>query len=308
MEKCLVLGGNGFLGSHLAERLVMRGYSVRIFDNFPSGQENIKKLLKDIETIRGDFLDETDIRSALKGIDYVFHYISTTVPATAAKDPVYDIESNVIGSLKLIQLAAASQVKKIIFPSSGGTIYGEPASLPVCEASPLDPADPYAISKLAVEKYLRYFHQIQGLDYLIIRYSNPYGERQNPRGQQGVIPIFLNRIKAGEQPFIYGDGSMVRDYIYIQDAIQATIEALETESGEKIYNIGSGEGSSLNALIDIMSRVVGKTIRPQYLPQNRIFVQKIILDITKIQKATGWRPDTEIEEGIRRTWEWIKHS
>jgi UDP-glucose 4-epimerase len=305
MESCLILGGNGFIGSHLTERLINLGYTVRVFDNFKNGMANLETIKNKIEVVDGDFLNEDEVYGALKNIDYVFHYISTTIPATAKNNPVYDIESNVIGSVKLFQSAIKANIKKIIYSSSGGTIYGEPINLPIREIDNTNPIDPYGISKLTIEKYLYYFNYNYGLDYTIFRYSNPYGERQNPNGKQGVIPIFLNKIKQGEQPLIYGDGSMIRDYIHIEDAIDATMAVLESKTHEKIFNVGSGEGRSINELLATISRVLGKKITPDYIKHNGTYIQKVILDISKIQSQTGWKPIISLEEGIRRTCEWI---
>ena len=305
METCLVFGGGGFIGSHIAEALVENGYNVKVFDSFPLGMKNLAFIKDRIEIIKGDFLDERDTATVFKGCDYVFHYISTTVPASSKKDPVYDVSSNIIGSVKLLQAAVNNNVKKIIFPSSGGTIYGDPVNLPVSETALANPLDPYAISKLAIEKYLNYFYLTYGLNYTIVRYSNPYGERQNPGGSQGVIPIFLNRIREGQQPLIFGDGSMVRDYIYIKDAVAATMALFNKQATGEIFNIGSGEGTSLNKLIDIMSDVVGKTIKPRYIHNSQHYIQKIVLDISKIQNEVSWKPETNIRDGIQKTWEWL---
>ena len=191
MTTCLILGGNGFIGSHLAEGLVEKGYTVRVFDNFMTGMFNLETIKDKIEIIKGDFLNEIDVCNALRNVEYVFHYVATTIPATAIKDPIYDIETNIIASVKLFQSAINNNVKKIIFSSSGGTIYGNPIRFPIRETDPVNPFNPYAISKLAIEQYLYYFHYTYGLDYTVFRYSNPYGERQNPYGKQGVISIFL---------------------------------------------------------------------------------------------------------------------
>lgn len=305
MTTCLILGGNGFLGSHLAEGLVRKGYDVRIFDSFQTGMENLDTIKGAIDIIEGDFLNQADVGRAMKGVDYVFHYIATTVPATAIKDPIYDVETNVIGTVRLLQLAVDNNVKMVIYPSSGGTIYGEPATLPVHETHALNPMDPYAISKLAIERYLNYFNRAYGLDYLILRYSNPYGERQNPHSQQGVIPVFLNRIKMAEHPVIYGDGSMERDYVYVGDAVGATIAALEKKTAHKIFNVGSGAGTSINQLIDLMSLVVGRKIKPTYLKDSVVRVKRIVLDVSRIRDEVGWEPSTSLQQGIERTWQWL---
>ena len=306
MKKCIVFGGSGFIGSHLAEGLVRKGYNVTVFDNFKSGTMNLENIINEIEIIQGDFFNESEVNNALKNVDYVFHYISTTTPATAIKDPIFEIESNIIGSVKLFQNSIENNVKKIIYPSSGGTIYGNKTINLSRESDPINPVNPYAISKLTIEKYLYYFNYLYGLDYTILRYSNPYGERQNPFGKQGVIPIFLNKIKYGEKPVIYGDGSMIRDYIYIKDLIDATLAVFEKETSEKIFNVGSGMGTSLNELIDIISEVTGKKIMPTYVEDCNTYVPKIILDISKIQNEVGWEQSTQLRAGIEKTWEWLK--
>lgn len=307
MARCLVVGGNGFIGSHLSERLLREGYEVAVLDRFKSGVNNLWEISGQIEIFRGSYLDQELLRTAMKGMDYVFHYASSTTPATSIADPVYEIESNLLGSVRLLQIARDEGVKKVIFPSSGGTIYGEPKRLPVREEDCALPSNPYAISKWAVERYLHHFHELYGLDYLILRYSNPYGERQSPYGMQGVIPIFLNRIKHNQRPVIYGDGSMVRDYIYINDIIEATSILFERVIKDKVFNVGSGIGVSLNEIIKTMYSILGEEIRPIYeINSSRTYVTSIVLDIAKIETKTGWKPSTSIEEGIRKTWIWIK--
>jgi UDP-glucose 4-epimerase len=205
----------------------------------------------------------------------------------------------------MMEIALKHGVKKIIFPSTGGTIYGNAKNIPISENAPTNPLNPYAISKLTIEKYLHYFYTQYGMDYLVLRYSNPYGERQNPRGNQGVIPIFLNKIRYNEAPVIYGDGNSVRDYIYIDDVIEATISLLGRGSHEKLYNIGSGTGTSLNQLLKITSEVTGKPVSPIYKEDGGRYIKKVILDISKIQQETGWQLKTDISKGITRTWEWL---
>lgn len=305
MARCLVLGGNGFLGSHIAERLIQDNHIVRVFDTFSHGMQNLDSFRNQIEIFKGNFLHEPDLLAALEDIDIVFHYISTTNSVTSLKDPRYEVESNIIGSIRLFQNSVKAGVKKIIFPSSGGTIYGEPTTIPISEEALANPRNPYAISKLAIEKYLNFFYYTYGLDYVVLRYSNPYGERQNLAGSQGVIPIFLNKIKNGETPIIYGDGCAIRDYIYIKDAIDATLILFNRNCDDKIFNIGSGKGKSVNELIAIMAEVTGREITPQYYDDAGVYIQKIVLDITKVKTLTGWSPQTDIVDGIRHTWDWI---
>ncbi len=305
MTLCLVLGANGFLGSHVAEALVRKNNEVRVFDHFRHGRKNLASIADKIEMFRGDFLNVQDLAGAMDGVDYIFHYISTTNAITSTTDPEFDIRTNVIGSVRLLECAVKSGVKKIFFPSSGGTVYGEPVLVPISEDAPTNPLNPYAISKLTIEKYLNYFFHQYGLDYVILRYSNPYGERQNPHGTQGVIPIFLKKVMQKEAPVIYGDGNAVRDYLYIEDAIEATMTLVEKSTSGRLFNIGSGKGVSLNQLIEIMSRVTGEEISPVYRENDKKYIRNIVLDISNISYQTGWSPRTDIVRGIEKTWDWF---
>lgn len=303
MHKCIIFGGNGFIGSHLAIKLAENGYEVYIFDKFSGGIPDDPK--NKIKFIKGDFFDRKAVDEALEGADYVFHFISATNPATSMKDPIYDIESNVIGSVKLLQSCIKNDVNKIIFSSSGGTIYGNPLRVPVKETDPCNPINPYAIGKLTIEKYIKYFNYLYGIDYTILRYSNPYGEGQNPRAEQGVIPIFLNKIKHHEHPVVYGDGSAIRDYIYIQDAIEASFDLVTKDTEFRTFNIGSGVGTSIGFLIKVISDVVGRDVEPEYRENSPAYIPRIILDVSRLTQETGWKPRWDIYKGVERTWEWI---
>ena len=306
MTKCLVLGGNGFIGSHLVDALVREGFKVRVFDNFDNGIKNLEHLKNSIELIHGNFFSETDIIAALKNIDYVFHYISITNTVSSIENPIFDIQSNVINSIKMFNYAQKAGVKRIFFSSSGGTVYGEPVSVPIKESAATDPVSPYAISKLTIEKYLKYFYQRFGIEYVIFRYSNPYGERQNPFNNQGVISVFLNKIKNNESPVVFGDGSSVRDYIYVKDAVDATLAVVKKDTKNIVYNIGYGSGVTTNELLQIIRDVTGVAISPKYVQDSGQYISKVVLDIEKIKTTTGWFPKTNVYEGIKKTWQWIE--
>lgn len=308
MTNCLILGGSGFIGSHLAEALVRENHSVRVFGDFKSGMRNLESFSDSIEIIKGDFQNETDLASTIQDTDWIFHYISTTNPARSFDNPVYDIQTNIINSVRMMEIALKAGVKKIIFPSTGGTVYGNARTMPIPETEPANPLNPYAISKLTIEKYLHYYFTRYGMDYLVLRYSNPYGERQNPSGNQGVIPIFLNRIRLNEAPVIYGDGTAIRDYIYIGDVIDATISLLQHHSDNKLFNVGSGTGTSLNELIEVMTEITGKPVMPEFKPDAGLYIKKVVLDISRVQDETGWYPRTDIREGVKRTWEWVNQT
>ena len=306
MSTCLIMGGNGFIGSHIAKKLLENDYTVKIVSNFKSGTSNLDAIVGRIERIKGDFLDRDIIRKSIKDVDIVFHNISTTLPQSSINDPIYDVESNIVGTIKWMQSISSSNVEKIIFASSGGTIYGEPFHIPITEDAPKNPICPYAISKLTIEKYIQYFNYLYGIDYAIFRYSNPYGAGQYPSRGQGVVSIFLDLIAKGKQPIIFGDGSMIRDYIYINDVAEVNLMAISKKSKHHIFNVGSGKGTSLNDMINMMSIVVGKTITPKYVNVRKGDISEIVLDITRIKKEYGWEPKTSMIEGIRDTWSWIK--
>jgi UDP-glucose 4-epimerase len=305
MTKCIIFGGNGFIGTHLAAKLARNGYQVHIFGTLKGNLININSGQDKIKFIKGDFFDERAVLNALNDVDCVFHFISTTTPATAFIDPISDIQSNIVGSVKLFQACIKKNVDKIIFSSSGGTIYGNSLNVPVKETDPCDPVNPYAIGKITIEKYLYYFNYLYGIDYKILRYSNPYGERQSPHREQGVIPIFLNKIKNGEHPIVYGDGSSIRDYIYIKDAIDATFEIFKRKTKYNVFNVGSGVGTSILQLVDEMHQVTGRNIYPEFRESSPTYIPRIILDISRIKQETAWKPTIDLREGIKRTWEWI---
>ncbi len=304
MAKCVVLGGTGFMGSHLSEALLNSNHDVRVFGSMKTKNYGIGDVREKAEMVMGDFITGKGLKSALKGMDYVFHFISATKNMSSVHEPTFDINANVLASLRLFDIAVEEGVRKIIFASSGGTVYGEPESLPVSETAPTNPLSPYGISKLMIERYLEYYRRMHGLDYLILRYSNPYGERQDPLKRQGIISVFLDRVKRGEKPIIYGDGSTVKDYIYIKDAIEATLLPLD-KSRHRIYNVGSGIGTSINELIEMLSEVTGETIEPLYGDVESVGVNRLVLDVSRIRDEFGWKPRVELRNGIKKTWEWI---
>lgn len=303
-KKCLILGGNGFIGSHLAESMLNHDFSVRVIDRCKEPM-NLSNIKDEIEYIICDLINEkTKLRKAMENIDILFLYHTFSTPISTIHDPINDIKLTVIETLKIIDMAGKEGIKKIIFPSSGGTVYGDIKNK-VDEEFQTNPTSPYGISKLMIEKYLEYYKKKYDIDYKIVRYSNVYGEKQNPTGNHGIIPIFLNKIINNEKPLVFGDGSAVRDYIYVKDAISATVLVALKESKFDIYNIGSGKGYSIKNLIDIMSNVVKRKIQVVKKPEVKNFVKKIILDNNRICKEFNWSPDTTINKGIEKTWRYL---
>ena len=304
---CLILGGAGFIGSHLTEALLQLGHRVRVFDRFDIDLSNLADVLPQIELFRGDFLNESDMSCALKDIDLVVHLISTTLPQGSNENPVFDVETNVVGSLRMLNLARKQGVRKIIFLSSGGTVYGHSAQCPILESDQTNPDCSYGICKLTIEKYLYLFNHLYDLDYVVLRVANPFGERQNPIRGQGVIVSFLWKFLKNEPITVWGDGSVTRDYFYVDDLVSAILAVVERNAPSKIYNIGSGVSHSLNELLSIMEKVTGRKPYVQYTSSRKLDVPINFLDISRARKELSWQPQISICEGISRTWVWLQN-
>ena len=297
---CLVLGGAGFLGSHIAQRLLDNDYSVRVFD-LSSSRLNFQ-LSKQVEFIEGNYFTFSHWQKVLKDVDYIFHNIHSTIPSTSNIDPVYDVETNIVGNLRFFQQLKDFKIKKIVFSSSGGTIYGQPQISPIPESHPTNPISSYAITKLAIEKYLYYFKYQYGLNFVSLRYSNVYGPGQDPNGQLGAVTIFLKQLKDGKAVNIFGDGSVVRDYLYIDDASRANLFSILKQTKSNIYNVGTGVGTSLNELLELIREVTGKDMTINHFEKRSCDVDTNVLDISRIKHELGWQPETSLREGIAREW------
>ncbi|TCO80514.1 UDP-glucose 4-epimerase [Plasticicumulans lactativorans] len=300
--RALVLGGNGFIGSHLVDLLLQRGHRVRVFDRSPN---RYQAPYPEVDYRLGQFGDSAEIAEALQDIDVVFHLISTSVPSTSNLDPVADINGNLVGTVQLLQQMVKLGLKRIVYLSSGGTVYGNPTLEPVPETHPLHPICSYGVVKVAIENYLFMFQQLHGLLPTVLRASNPFGPRQGHIGVQGVIPTFLARLVQGDRLQIWGDGSVVRDYIYIADLVDLAMLAGES-SATGVFNAGSGSGCSLNEIVRVIERISGRTVPVDYLPGRAFDVREITLDVRSAKAAFGWQPRTSIDEGIRRHWDWLQ--
>ncbi|MEI6884496.1 MAG: NAD-dependent epimerase/dehydratase family protein [Bacteroidota bacterium] len=303
--KCLLLGGGGFIGSHLAEKLLKSGYSVRIFDIRNFSHKNIASFLDNLEIVEGDFHNSKDVRIALTDIDYVFHLVSFTIPSSSMINPLFDIETNLVSSVRFLEECILNKnIKSINFISSGGTIYGIPQIIPIPETHPSSPLNSYGIIKHTIENYCILYRKMYGLNCRIFRLSNPYGENQNPHGLQGVIPVFINKAISGEEIEIWGNGSVIRDYIYINDVTDVLTSSLEILSKEFIFNIGTGEGHSINDIVKIIRNIMKTDVHIRYQPSRNYDVPINILDISRAKLTFSWKPKMGIEEGIERM---IKH-
>ena len=304
MAKCLVLGADGFIGSHLVDSLAEKSHKIRAFDRFARKAHSFKDN-DNVEVVSGDFLNRHDLSQALRGIDYVFHFISTTTPASAEDDPLIDISTNIQMSVELFQECVEAGVKKVIFASTGGAVYGENSTEHVNEDTLPSPVSPYAIGKLTIEQYLRYFDKKFGLKALVFRISNPYGERQSLASRQGVIPIFLQHIAKNEPITILGDGSMVRDYIYVKDVADMIAGSFETAK-EDLYNVGSGHGLSVNDLVDTMRQITDLDIRTEHAEKPPTYVDRVVLDVHRFENEFPGMPKTDLAEGVKATWQYVR--
>jgi UDP-glucose 4-epimerase len=256
----------------------------------------------------GDFVNREDVARAVRGADVVYHLISTTIPQSSNQNPIYDVESNLVATLNLLEIAKESKVRKVIFVSSGGTVYGTPQTTPIQEIHRTDPTCSYGITKLAVEKYLGLYHRLYGLNYCILRVANPYGERQLAGSAQGVVAVFLGKVLQNEPIEIWGDGTVVRDYIYVGDVVEALIKAKSYEGDWRLFNIGSGRGLSLNELVAAIEQILGRPIQKKYLSSRLFDVPVNVLDISAAARFLNWAPRTSFQEGLGRTWAWLQRS
>ena len=301
MASCLVLGGAGFIGSHLAEALLQAGHRVRIFDRPHLDRLPTFLQRREFEVFTGDFLNPYVLSAALEGNEIVFHLVSTTLPKTSNDNPVYDVESNVVGTLRLLELCRSQGVRKVVFASSGGTVYGVPRTVPIDESHPTDPICSYGIHKLMIEKYLQLNHRVHGLDYCVVRPPNLYGPRQRLDIAQGAVAVFLDRALHGKPIQVWGDGSVMRDYLYVEDAAEALVKAAAFEGEPKVFNIGSGVGTTLKQLIKEIEALLGRPVPVEYSAARTLDVPANVLDASLARRLLGWTPRTSLAEGLRRT-------
>lgn len=302
----VVLGGAGFLGSHLVEALLARGDRVRAFDRPNVDLRNLAGVSGSCEFTGGDFLSESDQARAVEGITHAYHLVSTTIPATSNRDPAFDVETNLLATVRFLDLARREGVRRVVFVSSGGTVYGRPASVPIPEDHPTDPLVSYGVIKLAIEKYLGLYHHLHRLSTRVLRLANPYGPRQDPSGAQGAASVFLGRVHRGQDLEIWGDGSVVRDYIYVDDVIRGILAADAHPAETGLYNLGSGRAVSLNELVEAIRRVTGRDVGVHRTAARPFDVPVNCLDISRARNDLGWEPEVTLEEGLRRTWEWLE--
>jgi len=302
-DTVVLLGGAGFIGRHLARRLLAEGVPAVILDR------QRPAALPGVEIEVGDFADPTALGRVLRPGRVVVHLAWSTLPATSNEDPAADLRDNVSGSLTLLNACCRAGVRRLLFFSSGGTVYGNARRVPLREDDPTDPICAYGVSKLAVEKYLALFHRLSGLDGIILRPSTAYGPDQDYRRGQGAVTAFTDLAARGEPITIWGDGNVVRDFLHVDDLVDATVRLMRHDpgpGGPRVFNVGTGQGTSLRELVTIIGRALGRQPAVQYAPPRGLDVETNVLDSTRLREATGWRPSVTLPEGILgmlRAWE-----
>lgn len=302
MKKILVIGGSGFLGQHLIEALLADGRDVRCLDVMKP-----KHFDKRMEFIEGSFMDSKVLERALSDCKVVFHLASTTIPKTSNLDPIFDINTNLRGTVQLLDQTIKCNINKFIFISSGGTVYGIPTTLPVSEDHATNPICSYGIIKLAIEKYLHLYHYLHGLNTCILRLSNPYGRYQRIGFGQGALTTFCHKALSGETIEIWGDGCVVRDFIYVSDAVRAMINALNKDISEQVFNIGYGTGISINQIILMIEESLGYEIKKRYCKARTFDVPEIYLDIRRAKQFLDWEPKVSPAAGIEKMISELRH-
>lgn len=301
MADSIVIGANGFLGSSLVDELATRGHTVTAFDRFSRPTTYSAK----VRSVTGDFLDSAALASAIRGHEHVFHFQSTTTPASADGDPVRDVRENLLPTIHLLDACVQAGVGTVHFASTGGAIYGDQGMEVMSEHSRTRPVSPYAIGKLAIEGYLAYFSRRHGLNSVTYRISNPYGPRQLANRGQGVLPTFLRQVRRGERVQVFGDGTSVRDYIHVDDAVSMIAKTVDRPTEHAIYNIGSGESTSLFQLLKIIADVTQTTPVVEYLAEPSTFVHRSVLDTSRYVREFGKHDLRTLEEGVTEMWEHI---
>ena len=296
--KVLVLGGGGFIGSHVVDALLTAGHIVRVYDR---SVDKYRGNLNNVDYVLGDFSNDLLLSEALLDIDVVFHGVSTTIPSTSNIDPIKDAQTNLLPTLNLLECMLKKNVRRIVYLSSGGTVYGRTTVTAIHETHSLHPVCSYGVVKVAIENYLFMFQELYGLQPLVIRPSNPYGERQGNTGVQGVIGTFLSKIKKGEQIEIWGDGEVVRDFIYVKDLAKACLQSIESEV-TGVFNVGGGCGYSINEVVEIVKDVTGITFHPLYSASRGFDVPRVVLDIFQAKDKLDWQPRTSLYDGVLKTW------
>ncbi len=297
--KILVTGGAGFIASQISDAFINEGHEVFIIDNLSTGFE--KNINPKANFIKADICDKN--LSQLferEKFDVVNHHAAQMDVRRSVADPAFDANTNIIGTINLLQNCENTGVNKFMFASTGGAVYGEQDYFPADEKHPTSPLSPYGISKLAVEKYLYFYNAQYKLNYSILRYANIYGPRQNPFGEAGVIAIFTTKLLNGEQPIINGSGKQTRDYVFVGDVVKANLLALK-DNNTDIYNVGTGLETNVNEIFNKLNSIIGKGQREKHGPAAPGEQMRSVITSDKLFNKFNWRPDTSLQKGLEKT-------
>ncbi len=297
--RVLVTGGAGFIGSHVSEALLVRGHEVTVVDDLSSGKRG--------NVPEGADFHEADVRTGCAEIfrsfrpDALCHLAAQMDVRRSVREPDFDADVNVLGTVRLLESCVAHGVGKVVFASTGGAVYGEQNEFPAPENHPQYPVSPYGVSKLAGERYLHYYRAQHGLPYAALRYANVYGPRQDPHGEAGVVAIFSGNLAEGQPSTIFGTGEQTRDYVYVGDVARANVLALEGDAPDGAYNIGTGIETSVTELYERMRRLSGRDVAAERGPAKPGEQSRSSVDPTKAARELGWKPETDLASGLERT-------
>ena len=302
--KILVTGGAGFIASQIADAYILEGHEVHILDNLSTGFE--KNINPKAIFINSDITSQSILSLFKKErFDVVNHHAAQIDVRKSVNDPIFDANTNILGTVNLLQAAVKTGVKKFMFASTGGAVYGEQEYFPADEKHPTNPVSPYGITKLSIEKYLFFYKIEYKLNYTILRYANVYGPRQNPFGEAGVVAIFTNKLLKNENPIINGDGEQTRDYVFVEDVVKANVIALNDNTSD-IYNIGTGVETSVNELFAKLNQISGNKASEKHGPAPKGEQARSVITSDKLYKQFNWKPSIKIEEGLKKTFESFK--
>jgi UDP-glucose 4-epimerase len=301
--RCAVLGAGGFLGGALANELCARGATVHAYGRNSEGRAHDPRIV----WTSAPFSDVSALARMLDGQQIVYHLIASSIPETSNRDPAGSLTDDVHATLKLLDLCKGSGVSKIVFPSSGGTVYGIPARVPTGESEPTNPISAYGINKLAIEKYLALYRHLHGIDYVVFRISNAYGPGQSPRKKQGVIASIIDRALRGLPIEVWGTGDVTRDFVHVDDIVSGLLLGTAYDGDCRIMNLGSGTGLSINGLLAEVQRVLDlPDLHVIRTPARAADVPVSTLDTSTIARELGWRPKVDLATGIAGTADWIR--
>ncbi|BDQ02321.1 NAD-dependent epimerase/dehydratase family protein [Ignavibacterium sp.] len=305
--KILVTGGAGFIASHITDAFVNEGHHVVVLDDLSSGFE--KNINPKAKFVKGNICDKELVEKLFseEQFDVINHHAAQMDVRRSVKDPAFDANTNIMGTINLLQNAIKFKVKKFMFASTGGAVYGEQSYFPADENHPTQPRSPYGISKLAVEKYLYFYNAEYGLNYTILRYANIYGPRQNPFGEAGVVAIFSTKLLKGEQPIINGSGEQTRDYVFVGDVVKANLLTLN-DSANDIYNVGTGIETNVNQLFHKLNNIIGANKEEKHGPAAPGEQMRSVITSEKLFKKFGWKPSTTLDEGLKLTVDFFRNN